>query len=262
MRYLKGSIELVARDRQLLEVVASANKITQPQLFEIAILKNIEAQRKLFERRVRRLANSGFLKKEQLPFLGSRLLYSITRHGIYGLEEAGVQMLSVYVEPDGVDHQIVHALQLNRAHIALLKAQAILKWTPAKILRSINRSGYRPYAKTYDAVASAFVDYTAFEIAIEYERTLKAAEKYEELLATLEAERRADVILYLFSDALVGANLEWIFRNVKKEILLAHQEDFVHNPLDGPATCRVLRTTLRDTLRRLMLAQSGSNLRT
>jgi hypothetical protein len=262
MRYLKGSIELVNRDRQLLEVVANANKITQPQLFEIATLKHIESQRKLFERRVRRLANGGFLKKEQHRFLGSRLLYSITTNGICGLEEGGIYLLSIYVEPDGIDHQIVHALQLNRAHIALLKAEAILKWTPAKNLRAINRSGYRPYAKTYDAVASVIVDSNAFEIAVEYERTLKAAEKYEELLATLEAERRADVILYLFSDAQVGANLEWTFRNVKKEIVLAHQEDFVDNPLDGPATCRVLRTTLRDTLRRLTLAQSGSNQRT
>ena len=46
MRYLKGSIELVNIDLKLLEVVANANKITQPQLFEISILKDIERQRK------------------------------------------------------------------------------------------------------------------------------------------------------------------------------------------------------------------------
>jgi len=41
VRYLKGSVELGDRDRQLLEVVANANKITQPQLFEISVLKQM-----------------------------------------------------------------------------------------------------------------------------------------------------------------------------------------------------------------------------
>jgi hypothetical protein len=258
MRYLKGSIELVKRDLKLLEVVASANKITQPQLYEMSILKNIESQRKLFERRIRRLANAGLLKREQMPFLGSRLLYSITREGIYGLEANGIHLLSVYVERQHeVDHQIMHALQLNRAHIALLKTDGRLSWTPAKALGAINRSGYRTYAKTYDAVVHIMVDYQFFEIGIEYERTLKASEKYDGLAKALDAEARVDVILYLFSDEQIGSILQWIFRNAKKEILLARQEEFVRNSLDTPAICRCVRTTLRDSLRRIKVQKSS-----
>ena len=153
-----------------------------------------------------------------MSFLGSRLLYSITRDGISGLEDGGIHVLSVYVERDDeVNHQITHALELNRAHIALLKVDNQLRWTAAKTVRAINRSGYRPYAKTYDAIARVMVDYQLFEIGIEYERTLKALKKYKELLATLETETRADLILYLFSDGQVGANLEWMFRNGRKE---------------------------------------------
>jgi hypothetical protein len=226
-------------------------------LFEISILKDIERQRKLFDRRVRRLANAGLLKRERMSFLGSRLLYSITRDGIYGLEANGIHLLSVYVEREHeVDHQIMHALQLNRAHITLLKTDVRLKWTPAKALGAINRSGYRAYAKTYDAVAHMMVDYDFFEIGIEYERTLKASEKYDELVRILEAEPRADVILYLFSDEQIGSILQWIFRNARKEILLAQQEEFVRHALDTPAICRCLRTTLRDSLRRLRVQKS------
>jgi predicted transcriptional regulator len=88
VRYLKGSVELGDRDRKLLEVVANANKITQPQLFEISVLKQIESGRRLFDRRVRRLANAGLLKREQVSFLGSRRLYSITRTASTGWKTA------------------------------------------------------------------------------------------------------------------------------------------------------------------------------
>ena len=77
MRYLKGSVDLGERDYKLLEVVAKTNKITQNQLFEISILKNIESCRRLLDRRIRRLANAGLLKREPCSFFGSRRLYSI-----------------------------------------------------------------------------------------------------------------------------------------------------------------------------------------
>ena len=252
MRYLEGSVELGHRDHQLLEVVATTNKITQLQLWEIAKLKGIESDRKVFEWRVRRLAKAGFLKRLQRSFLGSRLLYSITKDGISALEVGGIHPLSLYVERDGdeIERQIAHSVELNRAYIALLNAQALVRWMPAKDVAAINRAGYRPYAKTYDAVATILVDHQTFEVGFEYERTLKAAERYEELLARLQNETRAETVVYLFSDAEIGAKLEWAFRNIKTEVLVAPHEQFVRNPLDAPVMCRLLRTTVREVLRR------------
>jgi hypothetical protein len=252
MRYLKGSVELGETDRKLLEVVANTNKITQPQLFDISILKDIEPRRRHFDRRIRRLTKGGFLKREECSSLGSRRLYSITNNGICGLEEGGIHPLSVYVDRNnGVEHQTRHALQLNRAHIALLKIDAQLQWTRAKDIHAINRSGYQTYAKTYDAIVDIMVDDRYYKIGIEYERTLKASERYGELLAKLEAESRLNMILYLFSDPTIGAALDWAFRNARKEIVLAQLEEFVTSPLDSPATRRCLSTTLRHSLRRI-----------
>ena len=164
----------------------------------------------------------------------------------------GIHPLSVCVQRDnGVEHQIGHTLQLNRAYIALLKTDAWLQWTPAKDIRLINRSGYQTYAKTYDAVVHIIVDSNFYRIGIEYERTLKASERYEELAAKLEVESRVDVILYLFSEKTVGSALERIFRNARKEIVLAELEEFVCNPLDSSATRGYLTTTLRNSLRRI-----------
>ena len=252
MRYLEGSVELGNKDRQLLETVAATNRITQLQLWEVAQLKGIEFDRKVFEWRVRRLAKAGFLKTLQRSFLGSRLLYSITKDGIAALEIGGIHPLSLYVEreSDEIERQIAHSVQLNRAYIALLKAQALVRWMPAKDVAAINRAGYRPYAKTYDAVATILLDHQTFEIGLEYERTLKAAERYDELLAKLQNETRAETVVYLFSDAEIGAKLEWAFRNIKTEVLVAPHDEFVRNPFDAPVMCRLLRTTVREVLRR------------
>jgi hypothetical protein len=102
------------------------------------------------------------------------------------------------------------------------------------------------------------VHYHLFEIAVEYERTLKASEKYEELIARLETETRADLVLYLFSDEQIGAHLQWMFRNTRKEIVLVQLQEFVRNPLAAPAMCRYLPTTLGDTLRRLSCRKAAT----
>jgi hypothetical protein len=54
----------------------------------------------------------------------------------------------------------------------------------------------------------------------------------------------------LFSEAEIGAKLEWAFRNIKTEVLVAPHDEFVRNPFDAPVMCRLLRTTVRDVLRR------------
>jgi hypothetical protein len=121
VRYLEGSIELGSKDLRLLETIAITNRITQLQLWEIANLRGIESDRKVFEWRVRRLAKAGFVKRLQRSFLGSRLLYSITKDGISALEVGGMHPLSLYVERDSdeIERQIAHSVQLNRAYIAL-----------------------------------------------------------------------------------------------------------------------------------------------
>ena len=64
MRFLKGSISLQVRDQGLLHIVADARYITHSQLFQLAQLKALEFQRAVFNWRVRRLVNSGLLRKQ------------------------------------------------------------------------------------------------------------------------------------------------------------------------------------------------------
>ncbi len=61
MRYLKGSVSLRHRDRELLHLVADARYMTHLQLFQLARLQAVEFERPIFNWRVRRLVKSGLL---------------------------------------------------------------------------------------------------------------------------------------------------------------------------------------------------------
>ena len=142
MRFLKGSISLQVRDQGLLHIVADARYITHSQLFQLARLKALEFQRAVFNWRVRRLVNSGLLRKQVVPFLGADGLYSITRGGIQALEEMGITYLGGYVERerDPQEVQIPHVLELNRIRFALERSGALLFWVPETFIRVLNLS--------------------------------------------------------------------------------------------------------------------------
>src|SRR5687767_5959957 len=105
MRYISGSISLNLKDGGLLEIVGTATRITHRQLFEMARLKRIETERRVYDWRVRRLVTHSLLKRDRTLFRGSDPVYSITRNGVCGLEQLGIHLVSVYVEPedDGID---------------------------------------------------------------------------------------------------------------------------------------------------------------
>jgi hypothetical protein len=96
VRYLKGSVSLNFRDREFLHLVADSRYITHNQLFELARLKALEFKRPIFNWRVRRLVNTGLLRRQVVSYLGAEALYSITRGGIQALEELGVTYLGGY----------------------------------------------------------------------------------------------------------------------------------------------------------------------
>jgi hypothetical protein len=132
MRYLKGSVSLRIRDRELLHTVADARYITHSQLFQLARLQAVEFERPVFNWRVRRLVNSGLLRKQTVPYLGADALYSITRAGVHALEELGIVYLGDFVEreKDPTEAQMPHVLELNRIRLALERSRVLVSWVP------------------------------------------------------------------------------------------------------------------------------------
>lgn len=262
MRYLKGSVSLRDRDRELLHLVADARYLTHAQMFQLARLKALEFERPVFNWRVRRLVKSGLLRKQVVPYLGTDALYSITRGGIHALEEMGITYLGGYVEreKDPTEVQIPHVLELNRIRLALERSGALMFWVPEVFIRAVNLSPTLGYAKAYDAVANVRLgDGVRVEFAIEYERTLKSEQKYEKILEAIESERRLHTILYLAPSYEILSSLRWYFERARHDILFALVEDFKRNVLDTQVD--LARTFRRITLRQA-LSQSTSETKT
>jgi hypothetical protein len=254
MRYLKGSLFLNRRDRDLLHAVADARYITHSQLFQLGRYMAITFDRPVFNWRVRRLVNGGLLRKQVVSYLGAEALYSITRSGVQALEEMGICFLGGYVEREKDPHefQLPHVLELNRIHIALLGSGALTRWIPESFIRVVNLSPIHGYAKTYDAVVTLRLgDGEWAELAIEYERTLKSVQKYEKIFEAIENEKRLHTILYLSSSFEILSTLRCYFERARRLILFAGLEDFKEHVLN--ANVDSVRGYRRNTLREALV---------
>jgi hypothetical protein len=263
VRYLKGSISLRHQDAGLLHFVADARYITHSQLFELARLKAVEFDRPVFNWRVRRLVNSGLLRKQVVPFLGTDAMYSITRSGIHGLEEMGIMYLGGYVEreKDPAEVQVPHVLELNRIRLALERSHVLVNWIPEVMVRILNLSPTLSYAKAYDAVATVRTAAGCADFAIEYERTLKSEQKYEKILEAIDAERRLHTILYLAPSFEILSSLRCSFERARHDIVFAlvnrFEKDVLATEVDLARVSR--RMTLEQALCRQVAATTKAS---
>jgi hypothetical protein len=234
VRYLKGSISLRDRDRDLLHFVGDARYITHTQLLELAQLKALVFDRPAFNWRIRRLVASALLRKQVVPYLGTDALYSVTRAGIHCLEGMGIMYLGGYVEreKDPAEVRIPHVLELNKIRLALERSKALVSWTPELMVRVLNLSPALAYAKAYDAVATVRIGSGKLaDFAIEYERTLKSEQKYERILEALNAERRLHTILYLAPSFEILASLRNAFGRARHDVVFALASRFERDVL-------------------------------
>jgi hypothetical protein len=88
---------------------------------------------------------------------------------------------------------------LNRAHWVFVRD----KWRTDLQVRAANLAA-RKYAKNYDAVFSverSGAGENPLTVAVEYERTLKAEDRYAEISNTLRGESSIDMLFYLCASA-------------------------------------------------------------
>jgi hypothetical protein len=161
-------------------------------------------------------------------------------------------MLSLYVEPDDVEvnHQTLHSLEINRVHVALLKSGTLINWTPAHSIRALCRFDKSTYAKVYDAIATLLIaKEEVYEIALEYERSLKPAAKYIEILAKLTNPDPVDAVVYLCPNHRILRSIREVFRSpLKKPVLVADHEHFVGDPVNAMLEWCYRETTMHSAL--------------
>ncbi len=203
MRYWKGSISLSpTRDYPLLRQVLHSGFITHNQLFEFLRLDYSASSRNAFNNRVRRLVNHGLLVRQDMPFANREVIYSVSHTGAWELLGRG----EYYVEPLGkvrsnsAQSGLRHSLELNDIHLALKRSGTLVYWMPETEIRSRNDLTANGYRKYYDAIVTVRIAGHDYRLALEYERTPKAARHYLAIRERIEQETSIAHFLYLMAN--------------------------------------------------------------
>jgi hypothetical protein len=239
MRYQKGSIGLNdRRHKAILHFVADSRYVTHSQLWELSKADYAEVDRRVFNWRIRRLVQSGLVRKQVPPFLNGEALYSISGRGIQALERLGIYYLGANLdrETDASELQIPHALELNAIRLALMRTGLLSNWMPESFIRVLSLSPATAYAKVYDGIATVCLNTEFIEFAVEYERTLKSQAKYGKIRDAIESENRLSLFLYLAPSYELLRSLRNEFWDTKRLIFFGLVDEFKENAFLAPVT--------------------------
>src|SRR5262249_1552091 len=144
----------------LLRQVIESQFVSHSQLFAFMNLGHYESKRRSFNWRLGRLLEQGLLHRHCLACVSGGPLYTITKPGIACLEVHGECYPAAFPISGGraEEFNVVHALELNEIHLALLRRRELrVAWTSEIRMRSSDLCGSRGYAKHYDAVVELWL---------------------------------------------------------------------------------------------------------
>ncbi len=237
MRYWKGSIVLSpTRDYPLLRQVLHSGFITHNQLFDFLRLDYSASSRNAFNNRVHRLLEHGLLIRREMPFVNRRAVYSLSQAGALEFVGRGEH----YVQPAGnarsntAQSSLHHSLELNEIHLALKRSGTLVYWMPETEIRSRNDLTASGYWKYYDAIVTVRLAGQDCKLALEYERTPKAARHYLAIRERIEQETSIAHFLYLVPNH----DLLWFVAerlgNCRRPVYFGLFRDFLQETLTMP----------------------------
>jgi hypothetical protein len=184
---------------------------------------------------------------------GSRTsVYSISHEGaehLVGLGESAALVVTGGLV-DLNDRALQHSLELNEIHLSLLEARILAAWQSDLEIRSVNEFTDFGFAKDYDAVAKIECAGHIHQIAIEYERTPKARQRYADVRRLIEGERQVDCVLYLMPAYPLLAHVAKSFERCTIPVFFALVDEFRRNTLETMVMDgrRLTSFSLRDVL--------------
>ena len=191
----------VERDLPLLLATRNATFVSHDQLFRLMGDAKLERDRRCFNWRLRRLIKGAYIRKVPsiAPYKG--VVYSITRFGLATLESYGEGLVNVTSGSRNLPSvlQAPHFLELNEIQQAFKRTGSLQSWKSDRELISLNYVIGSPLAKDYDAIAEVKAAGDTLRIAVEYERTIKSADRYKEIQRAIRDEGQIDMVLYLTS---------------------------------------------------------------
>src|SRR5262252_1538672 len=234
MRYRKGGIDLKSpQDTFMLQTILRARHISHEQLWRFVQCKTREDRRRIFNWRLKRLVDHELVDRRAVG--GQTSVYSISHEGaehLVGLGEAAALVVTGGLV-DLNDRALQHSLELNEIHLSLLEARILAAWQSDLEIRSMNEFTDFGFAKDYDAVAKIERAGHQYQIAIEYERTPKARERYADVRRLIERERHVDCVLYLMPAYPLLAHVAKSFERCTIPVSCALVDEFLRHALES-----------------------------
>jgi hypothetical protein len=228
MRYRKGSIQVdPTYDEGILRQVLRSGFITADQLWRSMELDGHGLPRRSFNWRLQRLVDHQLIRLQKDFALGAARVYSIDRWGVAHLAGRGEYCVGVCDNVECADEMaVLHALDLNDIRVVLKESGALVEWKSEMEIRSRNEFTTFGYAKDYDAIVTVMVNDREAEVALEYERTAKAAKRYKEIRAAVESETMIAQFLYLTANYHLLNFLTQFFERSRKCVYFGLVDDF------------------------------------
>lgn len=193
-----------AGDGPLLKLIRNATFISHSQLVKLAIEHHLTPSRQVTEWRLKRYLKTGLvdLVGRVHPYPGA--VYAITRSGLSVLEEYGDGLFSITSDTErlAAPTQAAHFLGINAIRIALHSdtSFAIERWITDREVASLNYTIKVRYKKDYDALVQVRkTNQSQVTFALEYERTFKKGERYEDIAKDISQEKQVTFLLYVTS---------------------------------------------------------------
>jgi hypothetical protein len=115
------------------------------------------------------------------------------------------------------------------------------------------------YAKVYDGIATMKLADESVSVAVEYERTLKAAAKYEKVRQAMESEKRIAAFLYFVPTHDLLFSLLHTFWRTKQCVLFGMLSDFKRECLGARVyQANYVSTPLIQALMTVVPAKTGT----
>jgi len=199
MRYARGSIIISdAFDVPLLLHVRNCRFVSRSQLFNLLQYEAAHLPPSSYTARLNRLVRHDYIRILSGHTHRGSAIYSIAPKGLLELESHGEFSLVLHSQTRHMPHplQVHHCVELTDIRLVLMGSSWAVGWKPEVEVASENLIR-GTYQKDYDAVVRIQSGQQIYKFALEYERTLKAAQRYLPILLRLQEERQVQSVVYM-----------------------------------------------------------------
>jgi hypothetical protein len=199
MGYVKGSILISEEsDIPLLRHVRDCRFVSRLQLFSLLQHDAAHLPASSYSSRLNRLVRHDYIRTLSGQTHRASAIYFIAPKGLLELESHGEYCLAIHSETRHMPQplQVHHCLELTDIRLVLMGTSSVRSWTPEVQVVSENLA-CGTYQKDYDAVVRVQNGREVHQFALEYERTLKGAYRYQAIRLSLEREREVQSVVYM-----------------------------------------------------------------